>query len=162
MGDTDFWRKPTARLLADLSTSDVGLTSDEASRRLTQYGPNNATAPKRSPAWLRFLKLFANPLVIILLFASGLSAATGDAASFVIVATIVLVSVLLDFVQQSRAQNAVDALTEQVALRACVLRDGVEINLPVSQLVPGDIVRLAAGDLVPADGVVLSCRDFFV
>jgi P-type Mg2+ transporter len=126
------------------------------------YGNNDATVPKRASAWLRFTRRFANPLVLVLLLASALSAATGDVASFIIVATIVLLSVLLDFVQESRAQSAVDALREQVALRADVRRDGAETSLPVAQLVPGDIVRLTAGDLVPADGVLLISRDFFV
>ena len=111
---------------------------------------------------MRFLGRFRNPLVIILLLASALSAATGDVASFIIVFVIVLLSVVMDFVQESRAQNAVDALQEQVALRAQVLRDARETTLLVRQLVPGDVVRLAAGDLVPADGRLLEAHDFFV
>ena len=115
------------------------------------YGSNDAAAPKRTPAWLRLVRLLANPRVIILLLASALSAATGDVASFVIIASIVLLSVLLDFVHESQAQNAVDALRQQVALRADVRRDSAEASLPVDQLVPGDIVRLTAGDLVPVE-----------
>jgi Mg2+-importing ATPase len=162
MTETAFWNQPTSVLLVELGTSEVGLTSDEATQRLVRYGSNDAAAPKPVPAWARFVQHFANPLVIILLIASALSAATGDVASFAIIAIIVLLSVLLDFVQESRAQIAVDALRQQVALRADVRRDGAEINLPVAQLVPGDVVRLAAGDLVPADGVLLSSRYFFV
>jgi Mg2+-importing ATPase len=162
MTDTAFWNLPTAALFAELATADTGLTSQEAKLRLLRYGSNDAAAPKRAPAWLGFIRRFANPLVVILLVASALSAATGDVASFAIIAGIVLLSVLLDFVQESRAQSAVDALREQVALRADVCRDGAETSLPVAQLVPGDIVRLTAGDMVPADGVLLSSRDFFV
>ena len=162
MTETAFWKQPAAALLAELGTTDSGLTSQEAALRLLRYGSNDAAAPKRSPAWLRFIRLLANPLVIILLVASALSAATGDVASFVIIASIVLLSVLLDFAQASQAQSAVDALRQQVALRADVRRDGAETSLPVVQLVPGDIVRLTAGDMVPADGVLLSSRDFFV
>lgn len=157
-----FWQRPTAELLKELATSIEGLTSREAASRLLQYGANDATAMKRVPAWLRLARRFANPLIIVLLIASAFSVASGDAASFTIVVAIVLLSILLDFVQESRAQNAVDALREQVALRADVRRDGKEISLPVAQLAPGDIVRLSAGDLVPADGVLLNCRDFFV
>jgi P-type Mg2+ transporter len=162
MTETAFWRQSASATLAELATTDGGLTSDEAARRLLVYGDNDATAPKRVPAWLRFVQRLANPLVIILLLASALSAATGDVASFVIISAIVLLSVLLDFAQETRAQQSIDELRRQVALRADVRRDGAETTLPVAQLVPGDIVRLTAGDLTPADGVLLSSRDFFV
>jgi P-type Mg2+ transporter len=162
MPETAFWKQSTGAMVAELATTDGGLTSQEAATRLLRYGSNDATAPKRAPGWVRLTRLLGNPLVIILLLASALSAATGDVASFVIIASIVLLSVLLDFAQESQAQNAVDALRQQVALRADVRRDGGEVSIPVAQLVPGDIVRLAAGDLVPADGVLLSSRDFFV
>ncbi len=162
MIETEFWRQPAATLLTELIATDGGLSSQEAALRLLRYGANDAAAPKRVPAWRRFMRLLANPLVIILLLASALSAATGDVASFVIIASIVLLSVLLDFAQESQAQNAVDALRQQVALRADVRRDGAEASLPVVQLAPGDIVRLTAGDMVPADGVLLSSREFFV
>ncbi|MDB5394830.1 MAG: mgtA [Rhodospirillales bacterium] len=162
MTETAFWRQSTASLLAELASAESGLAAKEAARRLLRDGGNDAAAPKRTPAWLQLTRRLANPLVIILLLASALSAATGDVASFVIITGIVVLSVLLDFVQESRAQNAVDALREQVALRADVRRDSAEIRLPVAQLVRGDVVRLTAGDMVPADGVLLSSRDFFV
>ena len=157
-----FWQVPTAQLLTDLQTSAAGLTSAKATALHRTLGANEATAPKRTPAWLRIAKRFANPLVVILLAASAMSAATGDLASFVIVTAIVTLSVLLDYWQESRAEAAIDALRGQVALRAAVRRDGAEVNLPVADLVPGDIVRLSAGDLVPADGRLLATRDFFV
>jgi P-type Mg2+ transporter len=162
MTKADFWKQPIAELFAELASSNEGLTSREAASRLLRYGSNDATAPKRAPAWLRFTRHFANPLILVLLLASALSAASGDLASFMVIVAIVLLSVLLDFVQESQAQNAVDALRDQVALRADVRRDGADTSLPVAQLVPGDVVRLAAGDLVPADGVLLTGRDFFV
>ncbi|MFM9428638.1 Mg2+-importing ATPase [Variovorax sp. GrIS 2.14] len=162
MTDAAFWRQPTTALLESLGAAETGLSSREAEARLSKYGSNDAATAKRTPAWLRFSQRFANPLVLILLVASGLSAVTGDVASFAIISGIVLLSVVLDFVQESRGQGAVDALRAQVALKADVLRDGAGVSLPVAQVVPGDIVRLAAGDLVPADGVLLSSRDFFV
>lgn len=157
-----FWNVPLEGLLLELDAGRDGLTSPEAERRLLRYGPNDAAESKRPPPWRRFLSRFQNPLVIILLLASALSAATGDVASFVIIGTIVLLSILMDFIQETRAQNAVDALREKVALRAQVVRDGREATIPVSQLVPGDVAHLAAGDLVPADGRLLAARDFFV
>jgi Mg2+-importing ATPase len=159
---TAFWNQPLAAALADFGTSAEGLATAEAERRLQQYGPNDATAQHRPHAVVRFMGRFRNPLVIILLVASALSAVTGDVASFVIVVTIVLLSVLLDFVQETRAQSAVDALQQKVALRSDVLRDGVSTQLAFAALVPGDVVMLSAGDLVPADGRLLACRDFFV
>jgi Mg2+-importing ATPase len=161
-GQAAFWNRPLAAAFTDFGTSAGGLTTAEAERRLQQYGPNDATAPDRPHAVLRFLGKFRNPLVIILLVASGLSALTGDVASFVIVVTIILLSVLLDFAQETRAQNAVDALRQKVALRTDVRRDGVSTQLAFAGLVPGDVVTLSAGDLVPADGRLLECRDFFV
>src|SRR6185436_15707942 len=117
---------------------------------------------KRPPLGLQFLARFRSPLVIILLVASGLSAATGDVASFVVVATIVTISITLDFVQAVRAQNAVDALRRSVAVQATVRRDGASLSVLIDQLVPGDIVELIAGDLVPADSRLLESRDLFV
>jgi len=113
--------------------------------RLTRYGHNTAAAVKRSPLWLQFLARFRNPLVIILLVASGLSAATGDVASFVVVVTIVTISITLDFVQEVRAQNAVEALRRSVAVQATVRRNGASLSVAIEQLVPGEIVELIAG-----------------
>ncbi len=160
--ETLLWNRPVTELIVELDTSPEGISSQEAERRLVLYGPNDVTADKRKPSWVRFLQRFRNPLVIILLVASAISAATGDVASFAIVVVIVMLSVVMDFIQETRAQNAVDALRRQVALRAQTIRDGRETTLLVSQLVPGDVVQLSAGDLVPADGRLLVVRDFFV
>ncbi len=157
-----FWQIRTPGLLAGLQTTQGGLTTPVVAVLRRKFGTNETTAPKRSPVWLRIGKRFANPLVMILLVASAMSAASGDLASFIIVTAIVTLSVLLDYWQESRAEAAIDALRGQVALRTAVRRDGVEVNLSVADLVPGDIVRLSAGDLVPADGRLLATRDFFV
>jgi P-type Mg2+ transporter len=158
----DVWTEPAARLLARLATNPAGLRAAEAEARLRTYGPNDAASVKRSPLWLQFLSRFRNPLVIILLVASGLSAATGDIPSFVIVASIVMLSMTLDFVQEVRAQNAVEALRQSVAVQATVRRDGATLSVPIDRLVPGDIVELIAGDLVPADSRLLESRDLFI
>jgi Mg2+-importing ATPase len=161
-GPADFWKGPIDRLLVHLATTTAGLTTSEAQSRLATYGPNDAATDKHTPLWLQFLTRFRNPLVIILLVASGLSAATGDMASFVIVLTIVMLSMTLDFVQEVRAQSAVEALRRSVAVHATVRRDGAGISLPLDRLVPGDIVELIAGDLIPADSRLLVSRDLFV
>ncbi|HYM32288.1 MAG TPA: magnesium-translocating P-type ATPase [Candidatus Cybelea sp.] len=162
IGPEEIWKEPLDRLLVRLETTPAGLGAAEAQARLATYGPNDAAAVKRSPLWLQFLARFRNPLVIILLVASALSAATGDVASFLIVATIVTMSMTLDFVQEVRAQNAVEALRRSVAVQAAVRRDGTCRSLPIDQVVPGDIVELIAGDLVPADARLLESRDLFI
>ena len=120
MSRTDLWNPPLAAVLAELGATPQGLAEAEAADRLRRFGPNDATTRRARPLWLRFLSRFVNPLVLILLFASALSAATGDVTSFAIIVVIVLLSVMLDFVQERRAENAVDALRRSVGLRATV------------------------------------------
>lgn len=158
----DLAHLPIAHLLAKLDTQATGLTGAEAARRLRRHGLNTAGAVVRVPLVWRFLARFRNPLVVILLIASALSAATGDIASLVLVLGVVTLSITLDFVQEVRAESAVDALRRSVAVQATVLRDGAEVPIPVERLVPGDVARLIAGDLVPADARLLAARDLFV
>src|SRR5580704_17993516 len=161
-GPEDIWRAPLTQLLNQLATKAAGLTDAEARSRLVKYGANDASTVKRSPLWLQFLARFRNPLVMILIVASGLSAATGDVPSFVIIITIVMLSIVFDFVQEVRAQNAVEALRRSVAVQATVRRDGSSLSVLTEQLVPGDIVELIAGDLVPADARLMQSRDLYV
>src|SRR5689334_17328938 len=161
-GPEQVWQEPVDRLLARLRTKAAGLTTAEAQSRLATYGPNDAATVKRRPLWLQFLARFSNPLIVILLIASAVSAATGDVASFVIIVCIVMLSITFDFVQEVRAQNAVEALRQSVAVQATVRRDGASVSVPIHQLVPGDIVELIAGDLVPADSRLLESRDLYV
>jgi len=114
------------------------------------------------PLALQYLAHFKNPLVLILLLASALSALLGELTNFFIIAVIVLASVTLDFFQEYRAHHAAEKLRQSIAVRTRVLRDGSEISLPLVEIVPGDVVLLKAGDLVPADGLVLEARDCFV
>ncbi len=127
----EVWQEPVDRLLERLTTTQAGLASTEARSRLAIYGPNDAATVRRSPLWLQFLARFRNPLVIILLVASALSAANGDVASFVIIIFIVTLSITMDFVQEARAQNAVEALRRSVAVQATVRRDGAKLSLPL-------------------------------
>ena len=153
---------PIDQLMVRLDTTPTGLTTSEVVRRLSLYGPNDIAEPTRRQAWLQFLARFRSPLVIILLVASALSAASGDVTSFLIVVTIIAISTSLDFWQEFRAQTAVEALRRSVAVRAAVRRDGTTVAVTVDQLVPGDIVELAAGALIPADGRLINSRDLFV
>lgn len=157
-----FWMQPLAALAADLRADPSGLSGAEASARLIRHGPNVLRAHGQQALLVEFLLRFRNPLVIVLLVASGISALTGDATSFFIISAIVLMSVTLDFVQEHRAGRAAERLQKSVAVRVTVLRDGAPTEVPAERVVPGDVVMLAAGDLVPADGRVLESRDLFV
>ncbi len=149
-------------LEAQLGAGPDGLSSADAAARRLRYGPNTLEERRRLSVFLKFLSRFRNPLVLILLVAAVISALTGDLTSFIIISTIVLMSAVLDTVQEHRAEEAAERLKISVALREKVLRDGREITAPAAELVPGDVVLLAAGDLVPADGRLLEARDFFV
>lgn len=139
-----------------------GLTCSQAADRLKQYGPNRLDPPRKRAILLQFLAHFRNPLILILLAASGVSALTGDATGALIVGLIVVMSATLDFSQSYRAVLAADRLTLQVAVTAIALRDNHPCNVPVAELVPGDVVLLSAGNLIPADAWVLQSDDFFV
>jgi len=140
----------------------AGLSSQEAAARLARHGPNVFATHRPRRLVMEFLARFGNPLVLLLLAASAISALTGEVTSFVIITAIVAMSVSLDFVQEYRAGQAAERLTASVAVQAIVVRDGAAREVPVSELVPGDLVQLSAGKLVPADGQVLEARDFFV
>ncbi len=162
MSTDRLWNAPLEVVLDQTGATVGGLSQVEAAQRLQTCGPNDAMGAKRRPLWLQILDRFANPLILILLFASGLSAWTGETASFVIIVVIILLSVILDVTQQLQAENAVDALRRSVGLRAISLRDGVETSVPVEELVPGDVVKLMAGDVVPADCRLITSHDLFV
>jgi P-type Mg2+ transporter len=157
-----FWRQDGAALLRTLSASPEGLTAAAAAERRRKAGPNILNPRRERALVLQFLGRFKNPLVLLLLAASAVSAATGDVASFIIITVVVVLSVALDFVQEHRAGQAAERLRRSVAVRATALRDGAATEVAVADLVPGDVVLLAAGSLVPADGLVLAARDFFV
>jgi P-type Mg2+ transporter len=158
----DFWDKPLQDLLQLLQATQAGLTGREAKQRLRLYGPNSMAQESRFAGLLAFLRFFANPLVIILLVASGISLGLGDRVGGLIIIAIVLLSVLLNFFMEFQARHAVEEIRKQVAITAAVIRDGREQELPIAELVPGDIVRLNAGDLVPADARLLDVKDLHV
>ncbi len=139
-----------------------GLSSVEAGERLQQFGANRLAPATQRSVVLQFLAHFKNPLVLVLLVAAGISALTGDLTGALIIGAIVLMSVTLDFVQAYRAGRAAEQLALKVAVTASVLRDGQTCELPVTQLVPGDLVLLSAGCLVPADARLIEANDFFV
>jgi Mg2+-importing ATPase len=139
-----------------------GLGSADAAARLLHFGPNRLQPDTQRALLVQFLAHFKNPLVLVLLAACAISGVMGDVTGAAIIGLIVLMSVTLDFVQSYRAGRAAQNLASQVAVTARVLRNGQPCELPVAQLVPGDVVLLSAGSLIPADGHVLQADDFFV
>jgi Ca2+-transporting ATPase len=138
-------------VLASLETTVRGLNHDEAVQRLTEHGPNELIAARRiSPLALLF-EQFKNVLIVILLIAIILSAILGHTVEAIAIAVIVLFAVVLGFVQEYRAERAIEALKDMAAPTAKVLRDGIETHIPARELVPGDIFLLHAGDRIPAD-----------
>jgi P-type Mg2+ transporter len=138
------------------------LSSAEARLRLRLHGPNSLEKESRFAALIGFLRFFANPLVLTLLAASAISIVLHDPVGGSIIIAIVLLSVIVNFYVEFQARHAVEDIRKQVATTAAVLRDGHELELPIAELVPGDIVRLNAGDLAPADGRLLDAKDLHV
>jgi Mg2+-importing ATPase len=158
-----YWSLPADRLLAELGISVAGgLSGAEAARRLARHGPNLVAARQQATALRLFLHQFASPLVLILVFAAGVSAIVRDWPDAVIILAILLGSTVLSFVQEYRAANAVARLQAHISIKATVVRDGRPQSIPADRVVPGDVVLLSAGNLVPADGLVMEAKDFFV
>jgi len=134
-----------------LESSSGGLTSAEAARRLEEFGPNELQAQQRVSAWAILLEQFRNVLIIILLLATALSAFLGHGVEAIAITVIVLFAVILGFIQEFRAERAIEALREMAAPTATVVRDGRDERVPARELVPGDVIVLSTGDKVPAD-----------
>jgi Ca2+-transporting ATPase len=129
-----------------------GLGQPEAARRLAEHGLNEVRAPRRTSPWMILLAQFKNVLIAVLLAATALSVLVGHGVEAIAIAVIVLFSVFLGFVQEYRAERAIEALRQMAAPTATVLRDGEEIEIPAREIVPGDVILLRAGDKVAADG----------
>jgi Mg2+-importing ATPase len=149
-------------LFRALHASRRGLDSPDAASRLDAVGPNLIGKKPRLRLAFAFFERFRNPLVLVLLGAAAVSAFTGDAASFFIISFVVACSVVLDVVQEHRAQSAAERLREQVSITAMVMRDGRPTSLPTSRIVPGDVILLSAGDLVPADARLIEAEHLYV
>jgi Mg2+-importing ATPase len=157
-----FWSISVTEMHQKLETTKDGLTGDEARARLARYGANLLKPPKRSDVWTLLLNQFKSPIILILFFATGLSFFLRDPVDAFIILSIVLVSGLLGFWQERGASNAIAKLLSIVQIKAEVLRDGSSKEIPVEEIVPGDIVILNAGDIVPGDGLVQESKDLFV
>jgi len=153
---------PVEELLPRLNSSLDGLSSDEVKRRLEVFGYNELVRKKKRAAIIDFLSHFKSPLIIILLVAGLISGFFGEVVNAAIIFIIITLSVVLDFYQESKADRAAEMLKRKVATTATVLRDGAKREVRLAEIVPGDIIFLSAGDIVPADARVISAKDLFV
>jgi len=157
-----YWSRPAGELLQQLQSTAEGVSSAEARRRLQQVGPNVVRAVAEATAWGLLKRQLLSPLVAILLLGAMVSLVLQEWTEATIILAVIGGSVLLGTAQEYRASRAMAALRRRLALQARVWRDGQLRTVASSELVPGDVVELCAGQLVPADGVVLQARDFLV
>ena len=157
----------TATLLPEVvlirhKTSDRGLSHDAVLERRTHWGTNQVGGKHKLSVFGEILERSKNPLVIQLLVIAGVSAAMADVPSAVVVSLMIVLSVILAYVQEAQSNKAVEKLLAMVKTNCTVLRDGKENVVPLSALVPGDLVVLAAGSIIPADLRLVVAKDFFV
>jgi len=157
-----FWSLTTSDALKYVSSTDKGLSNNEVKARLKKYGANTFKAQSRSSAIILFLMQFKNPITILLIAAALLSMGLGDLSDAFIILFIILVSSSLGFWQEKGAANAVAELLKMVQIKCRIVRDEKEIELPVETIVPGDIIILSAGDVIPADSLLLESKELFI
>jgi Mg2+-importing ATPase len=150
------------QLFEQLGTSAAGLTEEEAALRLETHGANVIVRERRH-AWTHLLRnAVVNPLVILLVILGTISFLTQDIRAGIVISSMVLMGIVLRFAQEFRADTAAAKLRAMIHVTATVIRDGVAKEIPLAQIVPGDVVKLAAGDMVPADVRLISCKDLFI
>jgi P-type Mg2+ transporter len=157
-----FWSLSAQEQLKQLSTTAQGLTNAEASRRIKRYGANQLNNRKQTGNLQLFIAQFKNSIILILLFATGLSFFLHERVDAAIILTIVLISGCLGFWQEKGAANAIKKLLAIVQIKVHVLRDGVAIDTATAQIVPGDVLLLNAGDVIPGDCLLLESDNLFV
>ncbi len=158
----DAARRDKDSLLATLRSGPGGLSDEEAAARLHEVGPNNVAQERQLHWTLRLLLTYRDPLSILLTVLAVISYLTGDMRAAIVIGAIVLLSVLLRFLQETRADAAAAKLKAMINITATVVRGGQQREIPLDHLVPGDVVALAAGDMVPADVRVLGAKDLFI
>src|SRR5271166_3373921 len=157
---------PPGEVLAELKTSADGLADEEAQRRLEEFGPNVVTHEARFTRLKLFVRACLNPLVILLVVLAAISFATAEEVSDLVggglMVVMVVLGVSLRFIQEARADTAAAKLKAMIRVTATVMREGKAREIPLAELVPGDVVKLSAGDMIPADVRVLLCKDLFL
>ncbi len=157
-----FWSLAAEDLLKVLQTAPEGLSSTEAENRTIRYGFNRIAANTQRSTWLLFLHQFSSPIILILIGAAVLSFFLHDATDAIIILSIVLASSLLGFWQEQGASNIVARLLARVQIKITVLRDGQSQEIATDDIVPGDMIVLSAGSLIPADAIMWESRNLFV
>ena len=157
-----YWSLSSNTVLEDFHSTRDGLTEKEAAIRLKEYGENSIKKQKKTVPRMLFLNQFKSPIILILIAATVISAATGDLLNALIILAIILGSAVLSFLQEYSASNAIEELRSKVQTKCNVIRDGKKIEISSSMIVPGDVVNLSTGSLIPADGLILECDDFYV
>lgn len=159
----------TEEMLTRLSATQTGLTNEEAESRLDEFGKNVITIGNKNTAWRRLRDAVINPFNVILLliavityFTDVVASSRPDYLTVTIILSLVFLSSLVAFVQNQRSNAAAEKLSKMISNKADVWRDGTIINIPLDEVVPGDIVRLSAGDMLPADVRFLMTKDTFV
>ena len=151
-----------AGVYARLLTRPEGLTTEEAAERLAEHGPNVLAKDQRAGFGRLLWHAVINPLVVLLAVLASISFATGDARAGIVMSLMIALGVGLKLIQEARADSAAARLKAMISVTATVVRDGAPRELPVAELVPGDVVQLAAGDMIPGDVRVLVAKDLFV
>lgn len=147
-----FWHKLSVGKALQVTESSLqGITSDEAALRLAKYGSNELEEKEKKPAWHLFLNQFKDFMIVVLMIAAIISGIVGDLTDTIIILIIVLLNAVVGFIQEYRAEKAMDALKKMASLQAVVLRDGNSLKITSTLLVPGDVVLLEAGNAIPAD-----------
>ncbi len=151
-----------ADLYKKLNSSLQGLTNQEAINRSKILGYNQIARVKKIGLFWQFLSYFKNPLILVLIAAAIISGTTGQLKSMVIILSMVFLSVVLNFYQEHKSSKAAEKIAKRLAIKTNILRDGTKQELDTKYIVPGDIIYLSAGDIVPADGKLISADDFFL
>jgi magnesium-transporting ATPase (P-type) len=164
LGQSTPWHSVDGAVVAQALGTDArtGLSRQVAAERLQQYGPNRLPAPPRRPAWLRLLSQFHNVLIYVMVGAAAITLAIGHLIDTAVLMAAVVVNAIIGFIQEGKAETALDAIRQMLCLRATVVRDGERMDVLADDLVPGDVVSVASGDRIPADLRLVSAKNLRV
>ncbi|MGL5207562.1 MAG: magnesium-translocating P-type ATPase [Acidaminococcaceae bacterium] len=161
-GINNYWSLTPANILQKLQSSIEGLSNEAAQKRLKEYGYNEIEKQKSATKFVLFLNQLKNPIILILVFGTIVSASTGDLSDAAIILAIIFGSAILSFLQEYRASNAIEELRAKVQIKSFVLRAGNFEEIPARLVVPGDILKFTSGSFISVDGLVLEASDFFI